>query len=130
LISRDPNDTSSAKMLEQARQAMAAAPKVRAEVDLARLLSDGPLDDAEILLKSTLMQNHDNMRARENLARVCLMQARHLVADGQWGKARAKLMMGAALFPRDPSWQARIKFLEYIHSSPKEDHARWAEMLG
>jgi len=130
LISRDPNDTSSAKMLEHAKQSMAAAAKVRADGDLNLLLSDGALDDAEILLKSTLMQNHDNMRARENLARVCLMQARHLVANGQWGKARAKLMMGAALFPRDPSWQARIKFLETIHASPKEDHARWAELLG
>jgi len=130
LVSRDPNDTSPAKMLEQAKQAMAAAPKAKADGDLGRLLSDGAIDDAEALLKSMLMQSPNNIRARENLARVCLMQARHLVANGQWGKARARLLMGAALYPRDPSWQARIKFLESIQSLPKEDHARWAEMLG
>jgi tetratricopeptide (TPR) repeat protein len=130
LISRDPNDTSLAMMLEQARQAMAEAPKARADGDLGRLLAAGAFDDAEALLKSALMQNPNNMRARENLARVCLMHAKHLVANGQWGKARSRLLMGAALYPRDPSWQARIKFLENIQSSPKEDHVRWAEMLG
>ncbi|MDR2560550.1 MAG: tetratricopeptide repeat protein [Holophagales bacterium] len=130
LVNRYPNDTSPAKMLEQAKQAMAVAPKAKADGDLNRLLSDGALDDAEALLKSMLMQSPNNTRARENLARVCLMQARHLVANGQWGKARARLQMGAALYPRDPSWQARIKFLESIQSLTKEDHARWAEMLG
>ena len=130
VISRDPNDTNPVKMLEQVRQAMAAAPKVQADGDLGRFLSDGALDDAEALLKSMLMQNPNNMRARENLARVCLMQAKHLIANDQWGKARARLLMGVALYPRDPLWQARIKFLENIQSSPREDHVRWAEMLG
>jgi tetratricopeptide (TPR) repeat protein len=130
LISRDPNDTSPAKMLEQAKQAMAAAPKVRTDGDLGRFLSAGAFDDAEALLKSTLMQNPNNMRVRENLARVCLMHAKHLIANGQWGNAHSKLLMGAALYPMDFSWQARIKFLENIQSYSKEDYIRWAEMLG
>jgi tetratricopeptide (TPR) repeat protein len=131
IISRDPTDSSAPKLLDQAQQAMAAAPKTStADADLSRFMADGNLNEAAALLEARLRQNPNNMRAREDLARICLLQARASSKQGNWGAARTRLLMGAALFPKDLTWQARLKLVEHMQSALKEDQQSWAEMLG
>jgi tetratricopeptide (TPR) repeat protein len=132
-ISRDPSDTAAPKLLEQAQQAMAALPPGRTDGDISRMLSTGDIDAAEAVLEASLRRNPNNMRVRENMARVSLLQARiHINQDG-WDRARSYLLMGAALYPRDPSWQARLYLLEKLRSLPKEEkeeQQRWLDLLG
>jgi tetratricopeptide (TPR) repeat protein len=130
IIARDPADSSAAKLLDQAHQAMATLPKGGTDADLNRLMASGNLDGAAALLEARLRQNPNNLRAREDLARLCLLQARANSKQGNWGIARSRLLMGAALFPKDLTWQARLKLLEHLQSISKEEQQHWTEMLG
>jgi len=131
IIDRDPLDTTAARLLDQAKQAMIALPPPRTSGrDFNRLMAAGNLEDAEALLEARLRQTPDDMRARENLARVNLLIARTLIKQGRWDRVRPRLLMGAALFPKDPTWQARLKLLDNLQSIPKDEQRHWIELLG
>lgn len=136
VISRDPSDTTVAKLFEQAQQAMqsmATLPTQRQNADLNRLIASGNLEEAETLVETSLRQNPNNQRTRENLARVSLLLAREFAKQGKWESARSRLLMGAALFPKDLTWQARLKLLENLQTTPanlKEEQSQWYELLG
>ena len=131
-IKRDPMDTSAPKLLEDAKRAMAALPLPQDAKggSLNQLMAAGNLDSAEKLLEARLMQNPGDMRTRENLARITLLAARAYARLGRWDSARSQLSMGAALFPNDLAWRARLKLLDYLQSAPEDEQRRWIELLG
>ena len=131
IINRDPSDTTAARLLDQANHAMAVSPLPRVSGgDFSRLMAAGNLEDAGTLMEARLRQSPNDMKARENLARVSLLMARTLLEHEKWDSARSHLLMGAALFPNDPTWQARLKLLERLRSVPKDEQRRWIELLG
>jgi hypothetical protein len=131
VINRDTLDTTAARLLEQAQQAMAALPLSSASGgNFNRLMAAGNLEAAEALMVVRLRQFPNDMRAREDLARVSLLMVRGFVKQDKWDSARSRLLMGAALFPQDPTWQAKLKLLEHLRSIPKEEQHRWIDLLG
>jgi tetratricopeptide (TPR) repeat protein len=130
VIALDPTDSSAAKLLDQAQQTMTTMPRAGTDADFNRLMAGANLDGAAALLEARLRQNPNNIRIREDLARLCLLQARSHIKQDNWNGARSRLLMGAALFPKDPTWQARLKLLEHLQSIPREEQQRWTELLG
>lgn len=131
VINLDSSDTSVAKLFDQAQQAMqATATAPRTNTDINRLIASGNLEEAETLLEASLRQNPNAIRTRESLARVSLLLAREFAKQGKWESARSRLSMGAALFPKDPTWQARLELLKNLQAIPKEDQSQWLELLG
>jgi len=131
VINRDNLDTTAARLLEQAQQAMAALPLPGTSGgNFNRLMASGNLEAAEALMEARLRQFPNDMRAREDLARVSLLMVRAFVKQDKWDSARSRLLMGASLFPKDPTWQARLKLLEHLQSIPKEEQHRWIDLLG
>jgi len=131
VINRDTLDTTAARLLEQAQQAMIALPLPSAsDGNFNRLMSAGNFEAAEALMEVRLRQSPNDIRAREDLARVSLLMVRGFVKQDKWDSARSRLLMGAALFPKDPTWQARLKLLEHLQSMPKEEKNRWIDLLG
>lgn len=127
----DSSDTSIPKLLDQAHQAMMALPSPpRISGDINNIIATGRFEEAEAILEADLRHSPNNIRIKENLARVCLLLAREYAKQGKKDSARSRLLMGAALFPKDPTWQARIKLLENLQSIPKDVQNQWYEMLG
>ena len=131
VINRDTLDTAAARLLDQAQQTMTAMPLPTAlGGNFNRLMAAGNLEAAEALMEAKLIQSPNDTKVREDLARVGLLMVRGFVKQEKWDSARSRLLMGAALFPKDPTWQARLKLLEHLRSIPKEERHRWIDLLG
>jgi tetratricopeptide (TPR) repeat protein len=127
---RDPDDPAAVKLLQQARQEMAAkaSPGDLAVID--KNLQAGNLEDARALVLGMLRQDPDNADLRDRGRKVLLALAPLYASQGSMDKAQAALQFGRAMFPRDPSWQARLKLLEAIQAMPTSERASWIPLLG
>jgi tetratricopeptide (TPR) repeat protein len=131
VIKRDPLDTVAARLSDQAQRDMAALPTHSATSgEISQHIASGYFSEAERLLEASLRKNPNDMRMRETLARVCLLMVRDLVKQNKWDDARSRLLMGAALFPNDAIWLARLKFLENLRSVPRDEQHLWIDLLG
>jgi hypothetical protein len=61
---------------------------------------------------------------------VSLLLARDYAAQGNWGAARSRLLLGSALFPGDMEWQGRLRLLDYLRSAKEDERALWMGLLG
>ena len=52
------------------------------------------------------------------------------VEEEKMDKAKDALILGRAMFPQDPGWQARLKLLEAIQAMAKPDRGPWIQLLG
>lgn len=130
LVRRDPDDPGAAKLAQQARQQLAALPPAG---DLAEYDSDlkaGDLEGARKSVLGLLRQDPDNPDLRDRARRVLLALAPLYAAQDTPAKAREALVLGRAMFPRDPAWPARLKLLEAIQALPAAERAAWIPLLG
>ncbi len=130
LLRRDPDDADAAKLAQQARDRMAgmAAPADPAEFD--KDIKEGNLDGARTCVLNLLRLNPDEPDLRGRAKLVLLALAPLYATEGHLGQARDALRLGRAMFPRDPSWQARLKLLEALQAMPERDRVPWIQLLG
>lgn len=127
---RDPDDPAASGLLQQARQQMAAQVPAGDLAVLDKDLQDGDLEGARACILGLLRLDPDNPDLRARARKVMLALVPLYAARDSLDKAQAVLLFGRAMFPRDLSWQARLKLLEAIQAMPAAERAPWIPLLG
>ncbi len=130
LLRRDPDDADAAKLAAQARDRMAAIAAPADPEAFDQDIKEGNLDAARTCILNLLRMNPDDPDLRGRAKRVLLALAPLYATEGHLGQARDTLRLGRAMFPRDPSWQARLRLLEALQAMPERDRAPWLQLLG
>ena len=127
---RSPDDPGPAQMMQKARDKMAGIPPAGDLVEFERNLQAGNLDTARKCIVGLLCRDPDDLDLRGRARKVILALAPLYAGEGRLGQAREVLLLGRAMFPQDPGWQARLKLLGAIQAMPESERASWVQLLG
>ncbi len=131
LLRRDSADPVAAALTEKARVALSADPVAGVSLtEFQRLLTTGDLDGADKAMDALLRARPDEPDLMLRAARLQSVIAGLHASKGEWNEARTALQRARALFPQDPTWQARLKLLDRIQAMPKEERPGWLPFLG
>ena len=127
---RDPDDPGAARLAQEARQRLAAQAPAGDLAAFDKDLQSGDLESAWTCILGLLRQDPDHPELRERARKVMLALVPLYSGKDSFGKAQALLLLGRAMYPRDLSWQARLKLLETIQAMPASERAVWISLLG
>jgi tetratricopeptide (TPR) repeat protein len=131
---RDPDDALAAKLLQQAKDQMAAlVPSGSLAGDLSgydKALQGGNLEEARRIILELLDHDPDNPDLRDRARKVLLALAPLYAAQDSLARTRGVLVLGRAMFPQDPTWRARLKLLEAIQAMSASERGPWISLLG
>ena len=127
---RDPDDPAASRLLQQARQQMAAQAPAGDLATYDQDLQGGDLEGARACILGLLRLDPDNPDLQERARKLMLALAPLYATRDSLDKAQAVLQLGRAIFPQDLSWQARLKLLEAIQAMPAAERAAWIPLLG
>jgi len=127
---RDPDDAAAVQLLQQAKDKLFGPPPAATVADFDKALQAGNLEGARSCILGLLRHDPDDLDLRGRARRVLLALVPLYAGDERLGKAREMLCLGRAMFPQDPTWQARLKLLESIQAMAKSDRPPWIQLLG
>jgi tetratricopeptide (TPR) repeat protein len=126
----DPDDNAATLLLQKAKDMLSGPPPQAAVDAFEKDLQSGNLEGGRTLILGLLRHDPDDLDLRARARRVLLALVPLYAAEEKMEKAKAALVLGRALFPQDPGWQARLKLLEAIQAMAKPDRAPWIQLLG
>lgn len=129
LLKLDPADAAGAQVRERAKAAMATPPPA-SHTELQNQIQLGDLEGAVQTANKLLQANPDDPALMAKAARLNAALAHSHAARENWTEAREALRRCRALFPEDPSWQAKLKLLDALQTMPKGERGVWVAMLG
>jgi tetratricopeptide (TPR) repeat protein len=129
LLKLDPADASGAQVRERAKAAM-ASPPAASHTELQNQIQLGDLEGAVQTANKLLQANPEDPALMAKTARLNAALAHSHAARENWTEAREALRRCRALFPEDPTWQAKLKLLDALQTMPKGERGVWVAMLG
>ncbi|MGA2080908.1 MAG: hypothetical protein ABSH53_09920 [Holophaga sp.] len=127
---RVPDDPGLPHLIQRAKDGMEALPPAGDLAQFEQALQGGDLDRAKACILGLLRHDPDDLELRGRARRVLLALAPLLTAEGHLGRAREALLLGRAMYPQDPGWQARLKLLDALQAMPASARAPWIQLLG
>jgi hypothetical protein len=127
---RDPDDPAAPELLRQAKEKLSHLTANGTLADFDHAVQAGDLEGARRCIVSLLQRSPDDLDLRARARKVALPLAVQDAAKGRLSQAAEALRLGRAMFPQDPSWQAKLKLLESIQAMAKSDRTPWIQLLG
>jgi tetratricopeptide (TPR) repeat protein len=129
-VSRNPNDTSGAQLLEKTRAGLSGGVTGASLAEYQKHLQNGDLEAALKVMDSLLRAQPGDIDLRNRASRLDLALCAAHASQAKWDEAQEDLLRGRALFPSDKVWQVRLKLLEKVKALPKEQRASWIALIG
>ena len=128
---REPDDPAAAQLVQQAKDKLAGPPSAG---DPGRFRPGAagrePGRRPHVHPRPAAGTTPTTRTCAAGPARCCWRWRRLRRRENNMDEARDALRLGRAMFPQDPTWQARLKLLEAIQAMPKADRAPWIQLLG
>jgi hypothetical protein len=126
----DPDDPAAPELLRQAKERLSHLAAGGTLADFDHALQAGDLEGARRCVLSLLDRSPDDPDLRARARKVALPLAVQYATKGRMPEAAEALRLGRAMFPQDPSWQAKLKLLESIQAMATSDRTPWIQLLG
>ena len=127
---RDPDDPAAAELVSQAREKLAHLASAGTLPDFDKAVQAGDLEGARRIILALLRRAPDDPELRARARKVALPLAVQYATKDRMPEAMEALRLVRAMFPQDPSWQAKLKLLESIQAMAKSDRTPWIQLLG
>jgi tetratricopeptide (TPR) repeat protein len=127
---RDPDDPAAAELQRQAKDRLAHLAVAGSLADFDKAVQLGDLEGARRCVLGLLSRTPDDQDLRARARKVALALVVQYATKDRMPEAAETLRLGRAMFPQDPSWQAKLKLLESIQAMAKSDRTPWIQLLG